>query len=116
MARDGGIFSYNRHFFGSTGSIKLNQPIVGMATTNDENGYWMVGADGGIFAFGDAGYAGSLPGDHVAVSNIVAIISDPTTDGYYLIGSDGSVWNFNAPQLGDLPFFGFHVNNIVGAA
>jgi hypothetical protein len=116
VARDGGIFSYNRPFFGSTGSIKLNEPIVGMATTNDENGYWMVGADGGIFAFGDAVYGGSLPGKHVSVSNIVAIVSDPSTDGYYEIGSDGSVWNFNAPQLGDLPFFGFHVNDIVGGA
>ena len=35
VARDGGIFSYNRPFFGSTGSIVLNKPIVGMATTND---------------------------------------------------------------------------------
>ncbi len=116
VARDGGIFSYNRPFFGSTGSIKLNQPIVGMATTNDENGYLMAAADGGIFAFGDAYYAGSLPGKNVAVSNIVSIVSDPTTDGYYLIGSDGSVWNFNAPQLGDLPFFGIHVNDIVAGA
>ncbi len=116
VARDGGIFSYNRPFFGSTGSIKLNQPIVGMATTNDENGYWMVGSDGGIFAFGDAPYVGSLPARHINVSNVVTIVSDPSTDGYYVIGSDGSVWNFNTPQLGDLPFFGFHVNNIVGAA
>jgi hypothetical protein len=116
VARDGGIFSYNRPFFGSTGSIVLNKPIVGMATTNDERGYWMVGADGGIFAFGDAPYVGSLPARNINVSNVVTMVSDPSTDGYYVIGSDGSVWDFNAPQLGDLPFFGFHVNNIVGAA
>ncbi|HEY1444264.1 MAG TPA: Ig-like domain-containing protein [Acidimicrobiales bacterium] len=116
VARDGGIFSYNRTFFGSTGSIVLNKPIVGMATTNDERGYWMVGADGGIFAYGDAPYVGSLPARHINVSNIVTMVSDPSTLGYYVIGSDGSVWNFNAPQLGDLPFFGIHVNNIVGAA
>jgi hypothetical protein len=116
VARDGGVFSYNRSFFGSTGSIKLNKPIVGMATTNDENGYWMVGADGGIFAFGDAPYVGSLPADHISASDVVAIVSDPSTDGYYIIGADGSVWNFDAPQLGNLPFLGFHVNDIVGAA
>jgi hypothetical protein len=116
VARDGGIFSFNRSFFGSTGNIKLNKPIVGMATTNDENGYRMVGADGGIFTFGDAPYIGSLPALHINVSDVVAIVSDPSTDGYYIIGADGSVWNFFAPQLGDLPFFGFHVNNIVGAA
>jgi hypothetical protein len=116
VARDGGVFSYNRPFFGSTGSLTLNEPIVGMATTNDGNGYWMVGADGGIFAFGDAPYVGSLPARHINVSDVVAIVGDPSTDGYYIIGADGSVWNFNVPQLGDLPFFGFHVNNIVGAA
>jgi hypothetical protein len=116
VARDGGVFSYNRPFFGSTGSIKLNQPVVGMATTNDENGYRMVGADGGIFAFGDAPYVGSVPALGIHVSDVVAIVSDPSTDGYYVIGADGSVWNFDVPQLGDLPFFGFHVNNIVGAA
>jgi hypothetical protein len=116
VARDGGIFAYNRPFFGSTGNITLNKPIVGMATTNDQRGYWMVGADGGIFAFGDAAYVGSLPARHVNVSNIVTMVGDPSTDGYYVVGSDGSVWNFDTPQLGDLPFFGIHVNNIVGAA
>jgi hypothetical protein len=31
-ATDGGIFNYgDAGFFGSTGSIKLNQPIVGIA-------------------------------------------------------------------------------------
>ena len=32
VASDGGIFSFgNAHFYGSTGAIHLNQPIVGMA-------------------------------------------------------------------------------------
>ena len=30
------------------------EPIVGMAATRSGAGYWMVAADGGIFAFGDA--------------------------------------------------------------
>ena len=34
VAADGGIFSYgDARFFGSTGSLHLNQPIVGMAPT-----------------------------------------------------------------------------------
>ena len=32
----------------------LNAPIVGIAATPDGRGYWLVGADGGVFAFGDA--------------------------------------------------------------
>ena len=32
VAADGGIFSFgNAHFYGSTGSVHLNRPIVGMS-------------------------------------------------------------------------------------
>jgi len=40
------------------GGQHLNQPIVGMAATPDGKGYWEVASDGGIFAFGDAGFYG----------------------------------------------------------
>ncbi len=60
VASDGGIFAFgNAGFFGSTGAIRLNRPIVGMAATPTGKGYWLVASDGGIFAFGDAGFFGS---------------------------------------------------------
>jgi len=60
VASDGGIFSYgDAHFFGSTGSLKLNKPVLGMAATPSGHGYWLVASDGGIFAYGDAGFFGS---------------------------------------------------------
>ena len=63
MASDGGIFAFgDAAFLGSTGNIKLNSPIVGMATTPTGAGYWLVAADGGLFAFGDATFAGSAAG------------------------------------------------------
>jgi hypothetical protein len=37
-------------FYGSTGGLALNKPIVGMAATPDDKGYWEVASDGGIFA------------------------------------------------------------------
>jgi hypothetical protein len=40
----------------------LNKPVVGMAATPDGKGYWLVASDGGIFAFGDAGFYGSMGG------------------------------------------------------
>ena len=53
VASDGGIFSYGgAQFYGSTGSLHLNAPIVGMAATPDDAGYWLLASDGGIFAFG----------------------------------------------------------------
>ena len=34
VASDGGIFNFgDAQFFGSTGSIRLNKPIVGMSST-----------------------------------------------------------------------------------
>jgi len=60
VATDGGIFAFgDATFFGSTGSIRLNKPVVGIAGTLDGAGYWMAASDGGIFNFGDAGFFGS---------------------------------------------------------
>ena len=71
-AKDGGVFNFgNAAFHGSTytygitglgGSHPLNAPIVGMAATPGGNGYWLVGADGGVFNFGTASYLGSEGG------------------------------------------------------
>ena len=60
VASDGGIFSFgDAKFFGSTGSLTLNKPVVGMAATPDGKGYWLVASDGGIFSFGDANSSGA---------------------------------------------------------
>jgi hypothetical protein len=54
------VFSFNAPFFGSTGAIHLNQPVVGMAAAPTGDGYYLVAADGGIFTFGaGAHYQGS---------------------------------------------------------
>jgi len=34
-------------------------PIVAMVATHTGSGYWLVDAAGGVFTFGDAGFAGS---------------------------------------------------------
>jgi beta-xylosidase len=61
VASDGGIFSFgDARFFGSTGGIHLNEPVVGLAPTPDGGGYWLVASDGGIFSFGNAAFHGSI--------------------------------------------------------
>ena len=65
VGSDGGIFSFgDAKFYGSTGALHLNEPIVGMAVTGDGEGYWLVGSDGGIFTFGDAKFYGSTGAVH----------------------------------------------------
>ena len=66
VASDGGVFSYgDARFFGSTGGMHINAPIVGMATTPDGGGYWLVASDGGVFSYGDARFFGSTGGMHL---------------------------------------------------
>ncbi len=75
VAPDGGIFAFgDAGFFGSTGDLALNQPIVGITPTPTGDGYWLVATDGGIFAFGDAGFFGST-GDLKLNKPIVAMTS-----------------------------------------
>ena len=115
-ASDGGIFSYcDAAFYGSTGAIHLNRPIVGMARTPSGHGYWMVASDGGIFNFGDAGFFGSAGAIHLN-QPIVGMASTPTGRGYWLVASDGGIFNY-----GDAALFGstgsIHLNQpIVGMA
>jgi hypothetical protein len=54
-----------------------------------------------VFAFGDAGYVGSLPGADIHVSDIVGMAAAPDGGGYWLVGADGGVFAF-----GDAGFFG----------
>jgi hypothetical protein len=101
VAADGGIFAYGAaRFFGSTGAIKLNMPIVAMAATPSGSGYWLVASDGGIFSFGDAGFFGST-GAMKLNRPIVGMAATPSGQGYWLVASDGGIFSF-----GDAGFFG----------
>ena len=58
FSSDGGVFTFGGGFYVSSGTIHLNKPVVGMASTQDGGGYWQVASDGGVFAFGDAAFHG----------------------------------------------------------
>ncbi len=80
-------------YLGNLGATALNAPIVGMATTPDGGGYWLVGADGGIFAYGDAGYYGSM-GATPLNQPIVGMATTTDGRGYWLVASDGGIFAF----------------------
>ncbi len=41
----------------------LNVPIIGIVSTADGRGYWLVAKDGGVFNFGDATFGRGRTGD-----------------------------------------------------
>ena len=101
VANDGGVFAFgDAKFFGSTGALKLNRPVNGMAATPSGQGYWLVASDGGIFAFGDAAFLGST-GALKLNSPIVGMAATSTGKGYWLVAADGGVFAF-----GDAGFSG----------
>jgi hypothetical protein len=97
VATDGGIFAFGGKsgFYGSTGSIKLNQPIVGMTPVPRRKGYWFVASDGGIFNYGDAPFFGSMGGKAISAP-IVGMAAMPDSKGYLLFGADGRVYGFGS--------------------
>ncbi len=64
------------------------------------SGYWLVGTDGGIFSFGNAGFLGST-GALTLNQPIVGMAATPDGRGYWMVASDGGIFAF-----GDAAFYG----------
>jgi hypothetical protein len=85
---------------GSLLGSPLNKPIVGIASTSDQGGYWLVASDGGIFSYGDALFDGSTGG--MALNKpVVGMAATPDGKGYWLVASDGGIFSY-----GDAQFYG----------
>lgn len=126
VGSDGGVFAFgnahneNTTVNGKTSSslpglgIHVNN-IVGIQATPGGGGYWLVGSDGGVYAFGNAGYYGSAAGK--SSSPIVGMSTTYNGQGYTLVAADGGVFAFgDAGFHGSLPGIGKNVNNVVGVA
>jgi squalene-hopene cyclase-like protein len=70
------------------------------ATPSTTGGYWEVASDGGLFAFGDAAFYGSMGGQPLN-QPIVGIAATPDGQGYWEVASDGGLFAF-----GDAVFYG----------
>jgi hypothetical protein len=91
---DDGVFSFGAAaFHGSTGGLKLNQLVVGLAPTATGGGYWLVASDGGAFTFGDARFLGST-GSLELNEPIVDMAPTPSGNGHGLLGRDGGLFGF----------------------
>ena len=74
--------------------------IVASASDPAANGYWLTATDGGVFAFGDAGFQGSMGGT-VLNRPVVGMAATSDGRGYWLVASDGGIFAF-----GDAAFYG----------
>lgn len=81
--------------------------IRDIAMSSDGAGYWVVGTDGGVFAFG-VPYYGSRGGD-TDNAPMAAIAADPLGHGYWLVAEDGGVFAF-----GQVAFYGSPVGITTG--
>jgi hypothetical protein len=106
------------------GALTLPTPSNGVFQTlieqfvlpsGSSQGLSMTAADGGIFAFGDAAFHGSMGGQHLN-QPIVGMAATPDGGGYWEVAADGGIFSF-----GDAAFHGSmggqHLNQpIVGMA
>ncbi|HET9078018.1 MAG TPA: hypothetical protein VFN68_13870 [Acidimicrobiales bacterium] len=79
----------------------LAAPIVAAAVGRAGRELLLVGADGGLFPVGSAGFFGSLGGTRLAAP-VTSVAADPASDGYWMAGADGGVFAFHAPYHGAL--------------
>jgi hypothetical protein len=79
-------------------SAVSNAPLVGVASAR--YGALLAAADGGVFAFCNAPYLGSMGGRPLN-EPIVGIAATPDGGGYWLVASDGGVFAF-----GDAGYYG----------
>jgi hypothetical protein len=71
--------------------MHLDEPIVAIVPTAEGRGYFLVAKDGGVFAFGDAKFAGSLPSASIK-GTVVAVTHTYNGGGYYMLSASGKVY------------------------
>ena len=73
---------------------------MGIQTTPDGRGYWLVASDGGIFTYGDANFYGSLASRHLN-QPLTGMSVTPDGRGCLMVAAEGGVFTF-----GDAGFHG----------
>ena len=96
----GEVQTFGAQWLGDTQGINLNAPIVDAESTDSGRGYYLVAADGGLFAYGDAMFLGSMGGTAL-VAPIVAIEVEPT--GYWMAAADGGIFTFGGLDFSGRP-------------
>jgi hypothetical protein len=66
-----------------------------MVPTPSGRGYWLIAADGGVFAFGNAAFLGRDPSTK---SDAVKLVVSATGTGYRIVHADATVTSIGASR------------------
>jgi hypothetical protein len=90
-------FSGSANFKDSTAGVTQTVIAPPAPPIVEKSGYWMVGRDGAVFAFGDVAYLGGT-----TVGDVVDIEPTPSGNGYWILTGNGTLFRFgDAPDFGD---------------
>ena len=81
-----------------SGSAGLPGPPTPAPPAPPRSSYWEVAADGGLFAFGNAQFYGSMGGRPLN-QPIVGMAATPTGGGYWEVAADGGLFSFGNAQF-----------------
>lgn len=100
VTRAGEVETRDLAHHGQPFPLAEGREAVDIVVQRGGGGYWIVGRDGGVFAFGAAPFLGSASGMPLPAP-IVAMTSTPSGHGYWLVAADGGVFSFgDAVYLG----------------
>ncbi|HEC09476.1 MAG TPA: hypothetical protein ENI86_07905 [Acidimicrobiales bacterium] len=85
----------------SAGAVLPNATAVAAAGSSGD-GYWMLGADGEVYPFGDARDHGDALGRTTAMG-FAALLPTPTGEGYWILTGFGSLWSYGDAADLDYP-------------
>ena len=95
------MFAYgDAGYHGGVSHLSLEGEIVHLEPTEDGQGYWLLGADGGVFALGATPYHGSAPQDGNTITDATRLVPSPATGGYFILTETGFVANYGDTTQG----------------
>lgn len=84
-------------FDGDLATERPSSPVVGMAATADQRGYWLVERDGVVRPFGDAAVGAGA--NAASARPTVGIALDPASGGFYTATDSGAIRAVDAAPL-----------------
>jgi hypothetical protein len=107
LGSDGSVYNFGTSVYECGGNAtsnsqcgtygQLDSSFTGVAYVPNGSGYWLIGPDGGVFAFplNSQAFYGSIPGcsGYSTPAPIDAIAPFPNGTGYWLMNQDGQVYS-----------------------